>query len=68
MRMVEGPTEDNDFDIPLLLTWHIVCKKLTNRLGGDEMDEAPSGDEQNWKEWIFHESRRRFVPPPEQIY
>ena len=25
------------------------------------MKRAPSGDRQDWKEWIFHESRRRRV-------
>lgn len=62
MRMVEGPTEHNDFDMPLLTTFNMVCSTLADRIGGDELHEASSGDGQHWKEWIFHESRRRFVP------
>jgi len=83
MRIVEGPTEENNFDIPLLLSVHVctspihefernvndyaqaVASTLDERMGGDKMKHALRGDEQDWKQWIFHESRRRQVAPLE---
>ncbi|KAN0112523.1 hypothetical protein V8E51_005474 [Hyaloscypha variabilis] len=59
MRIVEGPTEENNFDNSLLLSLHAVASTLDERMGGDKMKHALRGDEQDWKQWIFHESRRR---------
>ena len=59
MRMAEGPTEHNDFDMALLTTFNMVCSTLADRVGGEEFEGASGGDNQHWKDWIFHESRRR---------
>ena len=36
-----------------------VASTLDERMGGDKMKHALRGDELDWKQWIFHESRRR---------
>jgi hypothetical protein len=62
--MIEGPTESSDFDMQLLLSLNDVSEALSERIGADAFKVAPSADQQGWKEWIFHESRRRLVLAP----
>ncbi|KAF2803588.1 uncharacterized protein BDZ99DRAFT_399578 [Mytilinidion resinicola] len=61
MRMVDGETEHNDFDVPLLISVNSICQRLADRIGGGEFKNIMISEQQAWQDWVFYESRRRFV-------
>ncbi|KAF2491246.1 hypothetical protein BU16DRAFT_469008 [Lophium mytilinum] len=62
IRMHEGETDYNNFDILLLGTVAIIAKRLANMIQGDKESTLSNyGLEDNWKEWLYEESRTRLA-------
>ncbi|KAF2786119.1 hypothetical protein K505DRAFT_368494 [Melanomma pulvis-pyrius CBS 109.77] len=57
MRLAEGETEHNNFDIPLLSAMMIMLNGLRSSLGCQASGFVDH--DANWKDWIFEESRQR---------
>ncbi|KAF2497815.1 hypothetical protein BU16DRAFT_559543 [Lophium mytilinum] len=60
MRIIDGETEHNDFDVPLMISVNSICQRLADRIGGGDYHNIIS-DQKAWHDWVFYESRRRFI-------
>jgi len=61
MRLMEGEIEHNDFDIPLLLSLNATSQCIATRIGCCDIKKLITSDPRSWHEWVFQESRLRFV-------
>ncbi|ORY12875.1 hypothetical protein BCR34DRAFT_286370 [Clohesyomyces aquaticus] len=61
MRFMDGHTDLENFDIPLLQSLNTISSALSLRIGGGEFKNSVEVEQQSWQDWIFQESRRRVV-------
>ncbi|KAF2691753.1 hypothetical protein K458DRAFT_381593 [Lentithecium fluviatile CBS 122367] len=63
IRLCEGETEHNNFDVLLLGTVTIISKQIicSDIMWNTQSAVSNYGIETSWKEWLFEESRRRLA-------